>query len=99
MYAIRSYYEKEVLKFRSNRSIVIPPASTGSEDNNKNDVTTTLQTKSLTLSKLTSLPRKLQKVVIKLILLRILPTPARCREKILKSTEEPPCPRILLRGG
>jgi len=55
----------------------MPPARTGRDDNSKKEVTTTLQTNSLTLSKFTSDPRKLQKVVMKLILLRILPTPAK----------------------
>lgn len=38
-------------------------------------------------------------VVIKLIDARIEETPARCREKIVKSTEAPACARLPARGG
>jgi hypothetical protein len=77
----------------------MPPARTGREAKSKNAVTTTLQTNKETLSKFTSEPRKFQKVVIKLILLKIDPRPAKWRLKILKSTEIPLWPRVLLRGG
>jgi hypothetical protein len=51
------------------------------------------------LSKLISTLRKLQKVAIKLTLLKIEPIPAICRLKMLKSILFPLCPRLLLRGG
>lgn len=38
-------------------------------------------------------------VVIKLIAPRIEETPAKCREKIVKSTEAPACARLPARGG
>lgn len=38
-------------------------------------------------------------VVIKLMAPRIDETPARCREKIVKSTEAPACARLPARGG
>lgn len=75
--------------FRSNNNIVIPPAKTGKDAISKKAVTTTVQTNNLTLSKLASEPRKFQKVVMKFSLLRIEPRPARCKAKILKSTEIP----------
>lgn len=38
-------------------------------------------------------------VVIKLIAPRIDETPARCREKMVRSTEAPACARLPARGG
>jgi hypothetical protein len=55
----------------------MPPAKTGREAKRRKAVTIILQTKSDTLSKLTSDPRKFQKVVIKFTLLKIDPRPAK----------------------
>jgi hypothetical protein len=84
---------------RSRRSIVIPLAKTGNDKTKSKTVITTLQTKSLIFSKLNSTLRVFHKVTIKLIPPKIEETPARCRLKIAKSTEEPLCPKTLDKGG
>ena len=68
--------KKFLLKFRSNSSIVIAPASTGRESNNNDAVIKIDQTKRLRRSKVTPGARKLMIVVKKLIAPRILETPA-----------------------
>jgi hypothetical protein len=80
-----------VLKFRSKRSIVIAPANTGKESNNKIAVKKTDQTNSGVCSNFSPGARILQIVEIKLIAPKIEDTPARCREKIVKSTAGPLC--------
>lgn len=88
-----------VLKFRSVSSIVIAPAKTGKESSNKKAVTRTDQTNNLSRSKVIAGDRILKIVVIKLIAPRREDIPARCKEKIAKSTEQPPCPIAPERGG
>merc|ERR1719187_3002383 len=77
--------KKEVLKLRSANNIVIAPARTGRERNNKIEVKRILQTnKGKSLQAKT---RILEIVEMKLIAPKILLKPATCNEKILKSTE------------
>ena len=78
-----------VLKLRSSNSMVIAPAKTGKDNNNKIAVKRTLQMNSgICMMELPSF-RMLTIVVMKLIEPRILLTPARCREKMLISTALP----------
>jgi len=91
--------KKEVFRFRSNNSIVIPPAKTGRERTNRRPVTTIVQTKRVILSNLTSAPRLFHIVLIKFNLLKILLAPAMWRLKITKSTLLPLWPNLLLKGG
>lgn len=91
--------KKEVLKFRSVRSIVIAPAKTGRERRSKNVVTSKDQTNSPIWSKRSPLGRMLKIVVIKLIAPKREDTPAKCKAKITKSTEAPPCPNDPDKGG
>jgi len=90
--------KKEVLKLRSVRSMVIAPARTGSDSNNKKAVKKTDQAKSGISSQLRAGERILAIVVRKLMEPRIELIPARCKEKIPKSTDIPGCPRVE-RGG
>jgi hypothetical protein len=68
---------------------VIAPASTGSESNNKNAVTNTVQINKGLIFKKTPRLFMLNADTIKLIAPAIELTPAKCRAKILKSTELP----------
>jgi len=81
--------KNEVLKLRSVRSIVIAPARTGRERRRRKAVRRTDQAKRGIISKERPADRILIIVVIKLIEPRIEETPARCREKIPKSTARP----------
>jgi hypothetical protein len=81
--------KNEVLKFRSVNNIVIAPANTGSESNSKIVVINTDQIKRGIRSIFISLGRIFIIVVIKLMDPKILEAPARCREKIAKSTAPP----------
>jgi hypothetical protein len=80
-----------VLKFLSVKSIVIAPANTGNDNNNKNAVIKIAHTNkgNLCISKLGALILKI--VVIKLIAPNKDDTPAKCKLKIAKSTEPPEC--------
>jgi hypothetical protein len=77
----------------------MPPAKTGRERTRRKPEITIVQTKRGTFSKVTSLPRIFHIVLIKLILLKMDLTPARCNLKIARSTADPLWPRELLRGG
>lgn len=90
--------KKVVLKLRSVSNIVIAPASTGKESSNKTAVNKTAHTNKGINSIDIPSPFMLIIVVIKLALPKILLTPAKCNEKIPKSTALPGCP-ILLNGG
>lgn len=90
--------KKEVLKFRSNKSIVIAPARTGKDKSNKITVNKIDQTKRDILSTVFK-ERIFIIVVIKLIAPRIDETPATCKEKIAKSTAEDEWNNIFERGG
>ncbi len=69
--------KKEVFRFRSVRSMVIPPARTGRDRSRRMAVTTTDQTKSGMRSAEQPLGRMLRAVVMKLMDPRIEDTPAR----------------------
>jgi hypothetical protein len=71
------------------RSIVIAPANTGNESNKSKAVITTAHTNNGIRSSVIPLDRILITVVIKFTAPKIDETPARCREKIAISTDEP----------
>lgn len=71
------------------RSIVIAPARTGRERSNNTAVIRTDQTNRGIRSKVIPFDRILIIVVIKFTAPRIDEIPAKCREKIAKSTEDP----------
>jgi hypothetical protein len=81
--------KKLVLKFLSNKSIVIPPAKTGKDKRSKTAVISTAQTKRGILLKFIVTSLILMIVTIKLIAPRREDTPARRRLKIARSTELP----------
>ena len=91
--------KKVVLKFLSVRSIVIPPASTGNDNNSRKAVISTDHTKSGSLCIVMPGPRMLNIVVIKFIAPKILLIPDRWRLKIAKSTAPPEWLAMLLNGG
>jgi len=91
--------KKDVLKFRSVKSIVIAPANTGNDNNNKTAVIITDHTNKGIRSKFIIFDRIFIIVVIKLIAPKIEEIPAMCSEKIVKSTEEPLWNICLDRGG
>lgn len=75
------------------------PANTGRDNRSKKAVTKTDQTNNLNRSNLIAGDRILKIVVIKLIAPKRDDIPARCKEKIAKSTEQPPCPIAPDSGG
>ena len=81
--------KKVVLKFRSVNNIVIAPANTGRDRSKRIAVIKTDQAKRGNRSICNPSHRIFKIVVIKLIAPKIEDTPARCREKIAKSTEGP----------
>jgi hypothetical protein len=91
--------KKEVLRFRSVRSIVIAPAKTGRDRSKRRVVITTAHTKSGTFSGFISFGRIFLIVDIKLMEPKIEEAPAKCREKIAISTAGPLCDRFLDKGG
>jgi len=78
---------------------VIAPANTGRESSRRIAVIITDHTKRGTRSIGIPFDRMLIVVVIKFNEARIDETPARCREKIARSTEGPAWARFLDRGG
>lgn len=91
--------KNDVFKLRSVRSIVIAPARTGSERRSKTAVITTAHTNKEMCSNRSPFQRILTVVVIKLIAPKIEDTPARCKEKIARSTEGPAWAKLAERGG
>lgn len=81
------------------RSIVIAPASTGSDNKRRIAVSRTDQTNSGVFSIAILVVRIFRIVVIKLADPRIDEAPAKCREKIAKSTDEPVCAVPEAKGG
>lgn len=73
---------------------MIAPANTGSDRRSKIAVNNTDHTNKGISSILMPSPFIFVMVVMKLADPRILETPARCREKIAKSTAAPGCPRL-----
>lgn len=80
-------------------NIVIAPASTGRESSNKMVVTSTDHENKGARSNWIPRPRKFPNVLIKFTAPSNDETPARCKEKIAKSTEGPECAMFLLSGG
>jgi hypothetical protein len=81
--------KNDVLKFLSVNTIVIPPAKTGKDNNNKTAVITTAHPNKANLCSLIPGVLILTIVVIKLIAPNKLLTPERCKAKIAKSTLGP----------
>jgi hypothetical protein len=77
------------LKFLSVKSIVIAPAKTGNESNNKKAVINTDQTNKGTRWAVIPGFRMFKIVTMKLIAPSIEEAPARCKLKIAKSTAPP----------
>jgi len=75
------------------------PARTGSESNKRIAVIITDQTNKGTRSICIPLVRILIVVVMKFKDAKMEDTPARCKEKMARSTEGPACARFLERGG
>lgn len=88
-----------VLRFRSVRSMVIPAASTGSDSSSRMAVIRTDHTNRGVWYCERAGGFMLMAVVIKLIAPRIEETPARCSEKMARSTEAPAWARLPARGG
>lgn len=88
-----------MFKFRSVNNMVIAPARTGNDKSNSTTVISTAHTNRGMRSNRSPDHRMLITVVIKLIAPRIEEAPARCREKIARSTEGPACARFLANGG
>lgn len=91
--------KKAVFKFRSVKSIVTAPASTGRAKRRRTVVIRTDHAKSGTLSNLIPYARKLPIVLIKFTAPNREEIPAKCREKIAKSTDAPAWAKLLLSGG
>lgn len=79
--------------------MVIPAARTGSDNRSKTAVIKTDHTNKGVWYWVIAGGFMLIIVVMKLIAPRIEDTPARCREKIVRSTEAPACARFPARGG
>jgi hypothetical protein len=79
--------------------MVIAPARTGRDRRRSTTVITTAHTNRGIRSSRSPLHRMLITVVIKLIAPRIEDAPARCREKMARSTEGPAWARFLASGG
>lgn len=88
-----------VFRFRSVRSIVIPAARTGRERSRSTAVISTAHTNRGVWYWEMAGGFMLMMVVIKLIAPRIEEIPAKCSEKIVKSTEAPAWARLPARGG
>jgi hypothetical protein len=87
------------LKFLSVKTIVIPPANTGNDNNNNTAVIITAQPNKANLCK--RIPGLLifNIVVMKFIAPNILLIPLKCKPKIAKSTLGPLCDCIPDKGG
>ena len=86
-------------KLRSVSSIVSAPARTGSASNRRNAVISTDQTNSGMRNIVMPGARMLKIVAMKLIEPRIDEAPARCIERITKSTAGPGEPALEEKGG
>jgi hypothetical protein len=81
--------KNDVLKFLSVKSIVIAPARTGNDNNNKTAVTTTAQPNKANLCNLIPGLLILSIVVMKLIAPNKLLIPDKCKPNMAKSTLGP----------
>lgn len=88
-----------MLKFRSVNSIVIAPARTGRDSKRRTAVTKTDQANKGIRSINIPMARRLPNVLMKLTAPIKDETPARCKEKIAKSTDAPAWARFPLSGG
>ena len=88
-----------MFKLRSVNNIVIAPANTGNESNNKIAVIRTAQANKGIRSKSIPNTRKFPKVLMKFTAPKIELTPAKCNEKIAKSTDLPAWAIFLDKGG
>ena len=88
-----------VPKLRSVSSMVMAPASTGSDSSSRNAVTRIDQTNSGILCSVMPGARMLKIVVMKLIAPRIDEAPARCSEKIARSIDGPGMADALAESG
>lgn len=77
------------MRLRSVSNIVIAPANTGSDRRRSTTVIVTAHTNSGIRSSCIPCHRMLMTVVMKLMAPKIDDAPARCREKIAKSTDGP----------
>lgn len=91
--------KNDVLRFRSVSNIVIAPARTGRDRRSSTTVITTAHTNSGIRAICIPCQRILITVVIKLIAPRIEDAPARCSEKIARSTDGPECAILAANGG
>jgi hypothetical protein len=78
---------------------VIAPANTGKDNNNNTAVIRTAQANRGIRSNNMPNTRKFPNVLIKFTAPKIDLTPAKCKEKIAKSTDLPACAMFLERGG
>lgn len=88
-----------MLRFRSVNNIVIAPAKTGNDSSSSRAVIATAHTNKGMRSGLMLVGFILIVVEIKFTAPRIEETPAKCNEKIAKSTDAPACAIPLARGG
>jgi hypothetical protein len=88
-----------VFKFRSVNNIVIAPARTGSDRSNRTTVITTAQTNNGIRSIFNPCHRILITVVMKFTAPKIDDAPAKCSEKIARSTDGPAWAMFLANGG
>jgi hypothetical protein len=75
------------------------PANTGKDNNNKTAVIRTAQANKGIRSNNIPNTRKFPNVLIKFTATKIDLTPAKCKEKIAKSTDLPACAILLDKGG
>ena len=78
---------------------MIAPARTGRDNNRSTTVISTAHTNKGIRSKRSPCHRMLITVVMKFTAPKIEEAPAKCSEKIARSTEGPACARFLDRGG
>lgn len=91
--------KKVVFRFRSVNNIVMPAASTGSERSNSTAVIITDHTNRGVWYCDIAGGFMLIIVVMKLMAPKIEETPAKCKEKIVRSTEAPAWARLPAKGG
>lgn len=85
--------------FRSVSNIVMAPASTGKDSRSKAAVIKTDHENKVAWVKLEDVTCIFRKVDIKLIAAMMEEAPARCKEKIARSTDGPLWAMLLERGG
>lgn len=88
-----------MLRLRSVSSIVIPAARTGRESRRRTAVISTDHTNRGVWYWVMAGGFMLMIVVIKLIAPKMEDTPAKCNEKMVRSTEAPGCDMLPAKGG